>query len=502
MKKLILPIIVLLTVVFFLSQKVNAQTDPECYRVYQNEGYKCLQTRTKCIQSCSSINNLKTCHDSCSAQDKVCSNQASADLKACLAAIPKEGTKVSTEANAQPKNVTCAEWKNILGTDKCKYAVVTSTVIWGASNPRSAPPNSIWCSNTVDVGDTYINLPVDYKYATSEEKCIFDAQADAYEKQTEKSADRASQTTSQETKTPKQTPPVFIGEWFSRFSKVTEALTALPEAMVDVVYEDKLHLAGDFPKLSKMSLEDFYQGHWYPDEDDSVRPATITAEDEQEAWEEFLPNYIPGEENVTVIKGQSEIKMPTSSDFIPIPSKSGDTLKVTYLDSTVRSTSDMVQLGYTWSADSGSVINVPKWSEVKFREPVEAEGFTSHTVELGQGEIEVKVRNNKPAENQFGVDAGWLGVTVSRTHFWISQSQDKKLAVIGVYEGEVEVNTRDGQAIKVKPDGGKPGVVVVSRKLSIIKLALTGVILAVIVGGAIWVLKRKFALNKISKRKK
>lgn len=188
----------------------------------------------------------------------------------------------------------------------------------------------------------------------------------------------------------KETPnPVFIGEWFSRFSEAIDGLIALPGAF-EAVLDNKFYIAPDIPDITELTLEEMFQGHWYPDKDeeDSYRPPTLTTEEEQRAWS-FLPNYIPGEENVTVIKGQSEIKMPTSSDFIPIPPKGGNTLKVTYIDSTVRSTSDIV--------------------------------------ELGQGEMEVRVRNNKPAENQFGVDAGWLGVTVSRTHFWVSQSQDKKL---------------------------------------------------------------------------
>ncbi|MBI4037095.1 hypothetical protein HY385_01585 [Candidatus Daviesbacteria bacterium] len=290
----------------------------------------------------------------------------------------------------------------------------------------------------------------------------------------------------------KETPsPVFIGEWFSRLSKTIDGLIALPEVF-DAVLDNKLYIAPDIPDLKELALEDMFQGHWYPnkDEEDSDRPPTLTAEEEQRAWA-YLPNYIPDGENVTVIKGQSEIKMPTASDFIQIPPKGGDTLQVTYLDSTLRSTSDMVQLGYTWSADSGSVISAPKWSEIKFRKPVEIEGFTSQTVELGQGEMEVRVRNNNPAENKFGVDAGWLGVTVSRTHFWISQSKDKRLAVIGVYEGEVEVKTKDGQTVKVKPDGDKPGVVVVSRQLSVMKLAIVSVVLVVVIGGTLFFLKKK-----------
>lgn len=154
---------------------------------------------------------------------------------------------------------------------------------------------------------------------------------------------------------------------------------------------------------------------------------------------------------------------------------------------------------YSWDENSGVVVKSNDWEKIKFREPVAVEGFTSHTVELGEGEMEVKVRNSKPTENQFGVDAGWLGVTVSRTHFRVLNDRANKSVAVGVYEGEVKITTKDGQGITVVPDGdpstgsgqGKPGVVVVSRKLSVAKLAIVGVVLAAIVGGIVWFIKRK-----------
>lgn len=404
---------------------------------------------------------------------------------------------ISTKADAQTreecdKTRARASYNCLTGWTKCYYPCTDRTKDVSACYKT--------CKQAEDACDKQVDA--DYKAclgAQPKAPAVSEAEKQLPSLEKEKQENQ-SETSKAKKEAPKQTPPVFIGEWFSRFSKAIDGLIVLP-GVFEAVLDNKFYIAPDVPDLSELTLEEMFQGHWYPDKDeeDSYRPPTLTTEEEQRAWA-FLPNYIPDEENVTVIKGQSEIKMPTSSDFIPIPSKGGDTLKVTYLDSTVRSTSDMVQLGYTWSADSGSVINVPKWSEVKFRKPVEVEGFTSHTVELGQGEIEVRVRNSKPAENQFGVDAGWLGVTVSRTHFWISQSQDKKMAVIGVYEGEVEVKTKEGKTIKVAPDGDKPGVAVVSQKLSPVKLALVGLVLAAAVGGVVWFIKKKTSIRPSKKR--
>ncbi|MBI2021679.1 FecR domain-containing protein, partial [Candidatus Daviesbacteria bacterium] len=151
-----------------------------------------------------------------------------------------------------------------------------------------------------------------------------------------------------------------------------------------------------------------------------------------------------------------------------------------------------------WDTNSGVVIKSNDWEKIEFKQPVKAAGGeTIRTIKLDEGEIEVKVRNNNPAENQFGVDAGWLGVTVSRTHFWVLKDRTNKSTVVGVYEGEVEVKTRDGHMIKIKPDGDKPGVVVVTQKLSVIKLAILGAVMAAIVGGVFWFIKgRKLKSSK------
>ena len=71
---------------------------------------------------------------------------------------------------------------------------------------------------------------------------------------------------------------------------------------------------------------------------------------------------------------------------------------------------------------------------------------------------------------------------------------------MGVYEGEVEVKTNDGYIVKVKPDGDKPGVVVVYQKLSPIKLTIFGTVTLIIVATTVWFVKRRI-LSKFSKKK-
>lgn len=151
---------------------------------------------------------------------------------------------------------------------------------------------------------------------------------------------------------------------------------------------------------------------------------------------------------------------------------------------------------YPWGEGNGAAIQSNDWEKIKFREPVESKGVTSHVVELEGGQMEVKVRNSTPSENQFGVDAGWLGVTVRRTHFWVLKDTDKKLAAVVVYEGEVEIKTKDGKTTSLVPDGDKPGVMVITQKLSVTKLAVVGVILAAIIAGVVLVLRKRFSKGK------
>ncbi len=155
---------------------------------------------------------------------------------------------------------------------------------------------------------------------------------------------------------------------------------------------------------------------------------------------------------------------------------------------------------YSWNNNSGAVIKSDVWEKIEFREPIEIDGFTTRVVEFSEGEVEVKVRNENPAENKFGVDAGWFEVTVSRTHFWVSKDPSKKLAIVGVYEGEVEVKTSDGKTVKVTPDGGNPGVMVIERRLSPVRLAIGIGATMAIIGGGVLILRKRKSSNLKKKR--
>jgi len=114
-------------------------------------------------------------------------------------------------------------------------------------------------------------------------------------------------------------------------------------------------------------------------------------------------------------------------------------------------------------------------------------------IEILKGTIEVNrvgIFSPDSEQQDTGASTEFIDLFVIGTHYWVTHEPGKQ-TLVGVYEGEVEVKTRDGKTIKVVPDGDKPGVVVVSQKLAIAKLAVVGVILAAFLGGIIWSIKRK-----------
>lgn len=110
-------------------------------------------------------------------------------------------------------------------------------------------------------------------------------------------------------------------------------------------------------------------------------------------------------------------------------------------------------------------------------------------VELDWGEAEFYIIGS--STKAFKVTTPNAEVKVLGTHFWVSYNREQKQTAVGVYEGEVEIKSKDGKTTTISPDGDKPGVIVVTQKLSPVKLAVLGLILAAVIGGIIFFLKRK-----------
>ncbi len=230
------------------------------------------------------------------------------------------------------------------------------------------------------------------------------------------------------------------------------------------------------------------------------RKPTISATDENKVWTDEYKN--PGQNDIIVIKGQGQLKPSNSEQSVTVSNTSKNVPAFgIFVDSIFTgNTSEMVQLKYSWLVDSGAVINVAPKTEIKFVKPAPGEAVKEarRMIMLDKGEIEVKVKNDNP-ENKFEVQTEILDLIVVGTHFWVSHDPDKKQTMVAVYEGKVEVKTKDGKTTLVSPNGNKSGVVVVTQKLSAWKLALAGFILAMVVAGLVFFIKRR---NKTIRPKK
>lgn len=123
--------------------------------------------------------------------------------------------------------------------------------------------------------------------------------------------------------------------------------------------------------------------------------------------------------------------------------------------------------------------------EIKYGKPIEE--ATQKPIDWEQIKFKVRTPNSS--------------VTVSRTHYLVRYDEKENETTVAVLEGAVEVAPNVGKPITVAPKDGKPGVVVVTRKLSVVRLAVTGAVLAIIIGSIVLLLKRKFSF-RINKKKK
>ncbi len=124
-------------------------------------------------------------------------------------------------------------------------------------------------------------------------------------------------------------------------------------------------------------------------------------------------------------------------------------------------------------------------------------------IEILKGTIEVNrvgIFSPDSEQQDVGASTEFIDLFVIGTHYWVTHEPGKQ-TLVGVYTGEVEVKTKDGKTVKVKPNEGKPGVVVVSQKLSPVKLAIAGLLAAGVIGGTIWFIKKRSQF-KLSKKKK
>jgi len=282
--------------------------------------------------------------------------------------------------------------------------------------------------------------------------------------------------------------PVLIGEWFQAISSGIK-LNAFLDS-IEALMKHSVTLELTDPK----DLEEYLSGGgpfagarkgWVRElgidiEATLGREPIITTKDEDNAWA-FTPEYkdIPDEENIAVVKGFDKFTV-INDKFIAI-----DTVFT-------GPTSGMVQLKYVWETSSGAVINVPPKTEVKFLKPVQDKKTQDlkRMIKLNKGELEIKMKKSN-SKNKFGVQTDFLDLYVIGTHFWVSHDEDKDYTLVGVYDGKVEIETKDGKTTTITPNGDKPGIFIITQEFSVIKLILSGLIVIAVIGGVVFLIRRK-----------
>lgn len=410
MKKLILPIVILLIIAFFLSPKADAQSleGQDCtYENYYKESYKCLGVFNECQKAC--LEKAKGSYlDEITPSDK---------YSACMKSSDCDGKSQACEDQA---------WADY---QACKNASKSS---------QNSPKES-------------------------------EAQKET-PKQNQNSQD------SSEFKL-----PVFVGEWFNAMVEGIAIKRALL-GFASFVSEEMVDMFGKAQDNNERKAREYLETL----SDDYIYSMTGLRKVQLISMrpslsDDVVQKLVKDEEAVRKIIEAALEKPATPAEVMDVPGESD--IKV-----------------YPFGKTSVAVIESPNWENIKFKEPKKDDEVTYHVFDLEQGAVEVKVKNDNPSENKFGVDAGWLGVSVSRTHFYVYRNPDGKSAAVIVYEGEVQIKTMGGKTIKVSPENGEPGMVIITKKLSLIKLVLSGLVLVVVVGSVVFFIRRK-AFRKFSKKR-
>lgn len=204
-----------------------------------------------------------------------------------------------------------------------------------------------------------------------------------------------------------------------------------------------------------------------------------------------MPDYKSGEwqqgspYSLDILNGQAQIKLPGQSEWKDL--KQGDRIPPGSTIFTGMDTTTVLSI-----QDKG-VVQILSFTEVTISEEGLSEpGKTTTEIDLQTGEIEVNIEGGVYTAPLMQVFTTNVVAGVRGTHFWVSHNKDKRLSTVGVYAGEVEVQAKGSdQSTLVSPNGDKPGVIVVTQKLSMIKIATSLVVVLTAIVAIFWFLKRR-----------
>lgn len=103
---------------------------------------------------------------------------------------------------------------------------------------------------------------------------------------------------------------------------------------------------------------------------------------------------------------------------------------------------------------------------------------------------------------QFQMQTPNTEIFVIGTEFSVIYDSKKEQTVVAVYKGQVEVKTKDGQKTLVSANGNEPGMLVVSQKLSVLKIVIVGLVLVIIISAVAFFVKKRLGSPKKIQRKR
>lgn len=419
-------------------------------------------------------------------------------------------------AHAQDKEpIGCDELKKIFGSGECPDYVIDVVDNGG-----------VWCSVTVDeiipeegLRSLYRNRPPDYVIDPSSdffsedpvkaEKCIERTGNQETSAQPDQSqSDKVGQPTKQNQTVKDGNPlnifginPLAVWRNIQNLLTLNEMVVATGKQLIEsreVVPEesplDELikNLSGKGDSNVNTEIDPIMIAHI-----DEIlnRTPEMTEEIINQYQAEQKALYEGPEESpyrLDILEGEIQIKLPGQNEWSDL--KVGDKIPPGSTIFTGMDTTTVLSI-----KDKG-VVQILSFTEVTISEEGLAEpGKTTTELDLRAGEVELDVKGPTfgPSFQVFTTNST---TGVRGTHFWVRHDDKRQEDVIGVYEGKVEVKANDGQTTTVSPDGDKPGVVIVTQKLSTVKLFIAGAVAVIIIGGIIFFLEKRAKSGSRGKR--
>lgn len=483
MKKLILPSLIIYLCLLVFPINIHAQSS-DCWQEWNDESSACAQSIEKC-NACISPNPNPGCTLECNKSTDKC-DQTVNTLHACLG-VDKEPMKLQPE---KPGHLTCEEWKRLMiaGTAKnCFFPTWTD--------------KELKCLSSVAELAQAFNHPADYLLDFDPGSCKVEQDDLRRFKAGLPITSGSSAEISQKTGIVQKsqiTNPISkfardVGNYF-KLSGINAGKDIKPDFSVDKppfkdpkTQEQEARVVNPIQPINDWIKDTFGEAAPVVNTSDPGilnRKPLVSDNVVSQVKQRFDPQKSPYQ--VPILEGDILVRLPGSGDWIPV--KAGDKVVPGSTIFTAMDSNALLMI------ENKGVVQLLPFTEITISdqglERADKEGKASVDLRLRTGEIEINVEG--------GVYTGGFQVQLTNgvagvrgTHFWVARDSKRDISYVGVYKGTVDVKNNAGSGQVISPTGDKSEAVTIAGKLSIIKLTLAGLVIAVIVSGFVWILKRR-----------